>query len=90
MQDIYPTVEIKVIGKTAPFRYVVSLKEAANEGGPTAQAADISTGTYNTVNEVIACFDWELPNRIQELIREKLTEAGEVEFSLQDAYSAPE
>jgi hypothetical protein len=90
MEETYPTVIIKVIGGAAPFQYEISLKDATNRDAPTAQVANIRTGTYDTIKEVIACFEWELPEGLQELIRENLTNARGVEFNLQDAYSAPE
>jgi len=90
MEEMYSTVTINVIGRTAPFQYEVSLKDTANRDAPTAQAANIRAGTYKTINEVIACFEWELPEPLQEWIRENLANARGVEFSLQDAYSVPE
>jgi hypothetical protein len=89
MEDIYPTVTIKIIGGNAPFQYEVSLKDATNIDAPTAQSDIIRTGTYNTIEEVIACFEWGLKTRLQELIRERLKNALVVEFSLQDAYPVP-
>ena len=90
MEDIYPTVIIKVMGGTAPFQYEVSLKNSTSREAPTVQAAEIRTGTYDTIEEVIACFEWELPERLQELIREKLMNATGVEFNARDAFSVPE
>jgi len=83
VEEIYPTAIINVIGGAAPFQYEVSLKDAVNGD---AQVANIRTGTYNTIEEVIACFEWELKERLQELIREHLKGALGVKFSLQDAY----
>lgn len=90
MEEVYPTVIIKVIGASAPFQYEVSLKGDAHGVAPQAQAASITTGTYHTIEDVIACFEWELPERLQELIQENLTNATGVDFNLQDAYSLPE
>lgn len=90
MEEIYPKVIIKVIGETAPFLYEVSLKYFTNTDAPTAQCDNIRTGTYNTIEEVTACFGWGLKERLQELIREHLKNAMGVKFSLQDAYPVAE
>jgi hypothetical protein len=62
MEEIYPTVVIVVIGETAPFQYEVSLKDAANGD---AQVANIRTGTFNSIEEVIACFEWGLNGLVE-------------------------
>jgi hypothetical protein len=86
MEDTYPTAIIKVIGATPPFQYEVSLEDATNSDAPTTPYDNIRTGIYNTIEEVIACFEWGLREPLQECIREKLRNGTGVKFSLRDAY----
>ena len=90
MEDSYPTVDIKIIGQTAPCKYAVSLEEAVVADAATAPATDVRTGICNTIEEVIACFEMELPEWLADSIRDNLRSGRGVRFNLKEAYAANE
>jgi len=82
MKETYPTVIITPLGTSAPCKYDVSLQGRRLNDMDTI---DIEPGTYNTIEEVLACLDG-LPERFLESIRAKLRGCQKAEFNIREAY----